>query len=279
MSKTLQETLELLNSKIPREDVRLRDGGGSFKLSYLEGWRVIDLLNQAFGPGNWAYGSEVTKIDVPSSIKKVDNYSKKEVELHVAHYMAKVRLIVTFPDGRTTEFIDYGYGDGQDKQQPGKAHELAIKESVTDGLKRCAKNLGHRLGLALYDKTQENVDEPEERTDQSTQYKREGGKTNGEDQKSSRIAAASPKREATPVLEVKARQESGTSGEAKDESKERADVNALIGNTSRVVVAKKTASKEELVSLLQSKYNKSDKESLTLAEAKDFLEHLRGMVK
>jgi hypothetical protein len=58
-------------------------------------------------------------------------------------------------------FSDYGYGDGTDKTNPGKAHELAIKEAVTDGLKRCAKNLGPVMGLALYDKDQTDVKEAE----------------------------------------------------------------------------------------------------------------------
>lgn len=147
MSKTYDEVVNELNADIPRDAVKLREGGGNFKLSYLEGHYVIDRLNQVLGIGNWAYTSEVTLVH--SGLDANQRYS--------AHYIARVRLAVKLPNMPDTEFCDYGYGDGMDRNSPGKPHELAVKEAVTDGLKRCAKNLGMSMGLALYDKTQEHV--------------------------------------------------------------------------------------------------------------------------
>lgn len=146
--KTHEQVVSELDAKIPRDAISSRQGGGASKLSYLEGWYVIDRLNKTVGIGNWAYTADAQVAHTDAANNSV-------------HYIAKVRLAVKFPNGETTEFSDYGYGDGSDKYKIGKAHELAVKEAVTDGIKRCAKNLGMSLGLALYDKTQENVeDEP-----------------------------------------------------------------------------------------------------------------------
>lgn len=140
-----------LDDNIPAEAVKTRQGGGGRSLSYLETWYVIDRLNQVLGQGEWAYSSEVNCVHNGT----VTTYSG---EAFSVHYIARVRLVCTI-EGISTEFTDYGYGDGSDKNNPGKAHELAVKEAVSDGLKRCAKNLGRSMGLALYDKTQEYVDE------------------------------------------------------------------------------------------------------------------------
>lgn len=137
-----------LDEPIPRSAVATRSGGGS-TLSYLTSFYVIQKLNEVIGQGNWAYSSEVTHVH---SGEVDGKYGKS----YSTHYTARVRLVVAI-DGNSTEFTDYGYGDGTDKTNPGKAHELAVKEAVTDGLKRCAKNLGMAFGLALYDKTQEFV--------------------------------------------------------------------------------------------------------------------------
>lgn len=147
--KSYEELVIELDSKIPRDMVQERDGGGGRKLSYLPGHYVIDRLNKVIGQGNWSYDSEITLL-----------HSGLVGDKHSVHYSAKVSLQVELA-GKTTSFTDYGYGDGLDKYNPGKAHELALKESITDGIKRCAKNLGMSMGLALYSKEQENVDDGE----------------------------------------------------------------------------------------------------------------------
>jgi recombination DNA repair RAD52 pathway protein len=43
----------------------------------------------------------------------------------------------------------------------GLAHESASKEAVTDALKRTLRTFGNPFGLALYDKSRENVGDPE----------------------------------------------------------------------------------------------------------------------
>lgn len=51
---------------------------------------------------------------------------------------------------------DVGYGEGVGPNAV-RAHADAGKQARSDSLKRCAKDFGYRLGLALYDKTQSHV--------------------------------------------------------------------------------------------------------------------------
>jgi len=155
VSKTLEEIQKELDAPIPRDCVSEREGGGGKKLSYLTGHYVIDRLNQVFGPFGWA--TNTVELRLVSAGEIEGKYGKK----HSAHYLAKVRLVVE-AGGKTTEHNCHGYGNGFDAKDPGLAHELAAKEAETDALKRCAKNLGMSMGLALYSKDQENVaDAPE----------------------------------------------------------------------------------------------------------------------
>lgn len=139
------------DEKIPRSAVKTREGGGR-SLSYLEGWYVQDRLNQVLGHGKWSYSiSELTKVFEGTT-------TQRSGEVYTTSYIAQVNLrIESGPGVESAYYEDVGYGDGTDRNNPGKAHELAVKEAVTDGLKRAARNLGMSFGLALYDKSQEFV--------------------------------------------------------------------------------------------------------------------------
>jgi len=136
---------EMLDAKIPREVISDRDGGGGRRLSYLEGWYVIDRLNKVFGPGGWS--KEIT------DVRQLGTANAKP------SYIVKVRLTVIV-DGTAVVKEGYGYGSDKSANNP---HELAIKEAVTDALKVAAKDLGMSMGLALYDRSQENVDDGQEK--------------------------------------------------------------------------------------------------------------------
>jgi len=148
MSKTLEQIELELDAKIPRSVVRDRDGGGGRRLSYLEGHYVIDRLNKVFGPLGWS--KEIADVRQVVSITPKGEFPA---------YLVKVRLNIHATPGSSYNTKEaYGYGADKSGQN---AHELAIKEAVTDALKVAAKDLGMSLGLALYDKTQENVDDNE----------------------------------------------------------------------------------------------------------------------
>jgi len=226
--------------QLPRE--KQREEG----LSYLSGYYVIDRLNKIVGAGNWAYTADVSKLHEGT-------ISGRYGETHSVHYSAKVRLVVTIGD-KPTEFTDYGYGDGSDKSNPGKAHELAIKEAVTDGLKRTAKNLGQSFGLALYDKEQKNVIHEEKEVQ------------NG------------PK--ANPSVVAKGNQLEGVSGELKaavSAAKDRATTNKLISATSKVIVDKGVRTPEQVVAMV-SAYGVKSKEELTDEQAAKLLSQLKAVL-
>lgn len=141
-----------LDENISKTDITVRQGGAGKTLSYLETWYVIDRMNQVLGQGNWGY--QTAKLD--KVFEGQDGQGR-----FTTSYIATVSLFTTI-DGKTVVFSDVGYGDGTDKMSAGKAHELATKEAVSDAVKRCAKNLGRSMGLALYDKTQEFVGDTKE---------------------------------------------------------------------------------------------------------------------
>lgn len=244
MAKTYEQVVQELDAKIPRDCISSREGGGRSKLSYLEGHYVIDRLNKVLGQGNWAYSAEANLVHTDTANNSV-------------HYLAKVRLVVDLPGEPerkrvTTEFVDYGYGDGKDKYSIGKAHELAVKESVTDGIKRCAKNLGMSMGLALYNKTQENVeDAPAEKA----------------------VAQGpAPRRDVTGHIPEKKSLVTGAVP-----SRDRDTVNKAITANSRVVIAKKLKTVDELKADMRAKYGTDTTASLTDEQAKELLATLKEM--
>lgn len=183
MSKTIEQIRQELDSNIPRDVISERDAGfGGKKLSYLEGWYVIDRLNKVFGQGNWSY-----------SLGDLIKTFEGEVNgRNYVSYIAKVQLSLAVPNSTDiTVFTDVGFGDGQDKSNPGKAHELAVKEAVTDGIKRCAKSLGMSMGLALYDKTQEFVDDAK-----PTESKQNAATADAKDVRESKATGKTPAKKA-----------------------------------------------------------------------------------
>jgi len=111
--------------------VAKRSGAGSRKLSYLESYDVIDHLNLIFGYDGWS--------DRVQEIAQVNE--------HV--WRATVELIVEIGD-RTVIHTDTGIGIC--KGASTEEQEKAVKECVSDALKRAARKLGDQFGNCLYDK-------------------------------------------------------------------------------------------------------------------------------
>jgi len=190
MNKTLEDTQKELDSKIPRDVISLRDGGGGRKLSYLEGWYVIDRLNKIFGPLGWS--KQIT------DIKQVVNTTSRG---EFPAYLVKVKLSIHHG---SLDVVKEAYGYGADKSSQ-NAHELAIKEAVTDALKVAAKDLGMSLGLALYDKEQTNVDDGKRLEDgsedkRSKSVEKAAGETKGaENKEPPRGATTDPNKQRTLI--------------------------------------------------------------------------------
>lgn len=266
MTKSLDDVRKELDDKIPRDAISQRDGGSGRSLSYLAGHYVIDRLNKVLGIGNWAF-------DVADM--KLVHSGTNDKNQQVAHYIAKGRLVVELPDGVKTEFTDYGYGDGMDKYSPGKPHELAVKEAATDALKRCAKNLGMSMGLALYDKDQENVEESPR------------GQSSGPSGSSAAPRAPTggtgPRPVSPPSDDGKGPKDSpiqakdATSGSQK-EGEAKAKLINLVKLTAKVATDKKKATTEELRAKIKEMCGVDKADQLSEEQASSFLEYLKSLI-
>lgn len=114
---------------------------------YVEGWLAIAEANRIFGFDGWSY----TVMSCACVSERPRAIGQAQKEGFGVTYTAQVRVMV---DGVSRE--DVGAGHGYDVDC-GAAHESAIKEAVTDALKRALRTFGNPFGLALYDKSRENV--------------------------------------------------------------------------------------------------------------------------
>ena len=270
MSRTYDEVKKDLDTKLSSNDVSEREGGGR-KLSYVSSFYVIDQLNVILGQGNWSYDTQEMRLVSERTYTKKD-YRGNEVTEHSAHYIAKCHLIATIGD-KQCMLADYGYGDGTDKNSPGKAHELAVKEAATDALKRCAKNLGMKLGLALYDKEQTNVeDEPAPKANPAPRVSPSTDGTGGSSGRPNPVATA-PKKEP-----VGATVPSGSAPSGAPQT-DRKKVNAAITAASKILLAQEKMSMTDLKQMLKDAYQVASKEELTDAQAQEFLAKLEEKTK
>lgn len=144
-----------LDKPLARSAVKGRKQGNS-TLSYVEAWHVIAEANRIFGFDGWDRKTVETKCVVERQ-RKIGQ-GQYERDGWGVTYTAKVMVIV---DNVTREGTGAGHGIDADL---GLAHESAIKEAESDAMKRALMTFGNPFGLALYDKTQENVaDDADER--------------------------------------------------------------------------------------------------------------------
>ena len=236
MSRPKEEIQRILNEKIPRSAVRERKGNANRTFSYLEGFYVINRLNEVLGIGGWSCFTQ------SNSAVWEGNVETNRGSVFAVSYKAVVRIEVPVLG---TIIEGTGYGDGTDSFNPGKAHELAMKEAETDAFKRAARNLGMSMGLALYSKDQENVADADEPAPAPAPAP-----------KSPKAAkAAEP---AKPVVDRKA-------------------VNSLISATGEVITKRGLKSFAELKELM-SRYGVQKKEELSDVQANDYLAVLQGII-
>ncbi len=131
------------------------------KGDYLEGWHVIAEANRIFGWNGWSY-SIMDRALVAERERKIGRAPNQKDGWGVS-YLCRVRVMV----GQVSR-EDEGVGHGYDVDL-GLAHESAAKEAVTDALKRTLRTFGNPFGLALYDKSRENVEDDTRATPLSRQ--------------------------------------------------------------------------------------------------------------
>ncbi|CDK29314.1 unnamed protein product [Kuraishia capsulata CBS 1993] len=127
-----------LDKQLGPEYVATRPGQGGAKVSYIEGWKAINLANRVFGFDNW--NSEVRQTTV--------DYVEETGGRFSVGLSTVVR--VTLKNGSFHE--DIGYGHIENARTRAMAFEKCKKEAMTDGLKRALRCFGNAMGNCLYDK-------------------------------------------------------------------------------------------------------------------------------
>ena len=146
-----------LNTKLDPKYVLTREQSG-VKLSYVEGHHVIREANRIFGWDGWSkYTNSLTVVQ--EELKKDDRGGEK----WYVGYVCEGLVSVDGDNVGSKQSYDVGFGQGIDRDK-GRAHESAVKEAVTDMMKRCLKDFGDPFGLALYDKQKEHVGTSEQFT-------------------------------------------------------------------------------------------------------------------
>ncbi|KAK6458328.1 DNA repair and recombination protein RAD52 [Scheffersomyces xylosifermentans] len=130
-----------LDKVLGPEYVSHRPGGGGGQVSYIEGWRALNLANEIFGFNGWNSELISQQIDF---LDTHGNTGKFSLGLSVV-------VRVTIKDGTYHE--DFGYGFVENSRNKAQAFEKCKKEAFTDGVKRCLRCFGNVLGNCLYDKT------------------------------------------------------------------------------------------------------------------------------
>jgi len=166
------DQVKSLTAKLDASNVKERTQAGR-KLSYIEGWHAIAEANRIFGHGKWNRETLSLKV-VAEKSRKIGVGTNNERDGWGVTYVSTVRVTVgdVIRDGT-------GSGHGIDVDL-GLAHESAIKEAETDAMKRALMTFGNPFGLALYDKTQADVEKPE-RPAAKPEPKQEPKKANGKE--------------------------------------------------------------------------------------------------
>ena len=132
-----------LQSELSTDRIKVRDKA-NIKLSYLEGFDIIDTANNIFGFGGWAY--------TISSLEQVSQEVNANQNVVIC-YKAIVKVDVYDIDHSTMiSRQDVGFGTGVARSLA-DAHENSAKEAVTDALKRSLRSFGNQFGNSLYDKS------------------------------------------------------------------------------------------------------------------------------
>lgn len=135
--------MKALQSELSSDRIKVRDKA-NIKLSYLEGFDIIDTANSIFGYGNWAY--------TISSLEQVSQEVNANQNVVIC-YKAIVKVDVYGIDHSTMiSRQDVGFGTGVARNLA-DAHENSAKEAVTDALKRSLRGFGNQFGNSLYDKS------------------------------------------------------------------------------------------------------------------------------
>jgi DNA recombination protein Rad52 len=155
------EQKAMLEGMCDKASIKSRAGPNGKRVSYLEGWYVVDLANEIFGFGCWdAETVEMKREHDPVHIPPSEERPRGGI---VVSYSARVRVTVYSADGSRKVVRERCGGHRGEGATVGEAIENCIKAAETDATKRAFVTFGNAFGLALYDREQRNVGTPERR--------------------------------------------------------------------------------------------------------------------
>lgn len=134
-----------LDAPLPRDKVKSRSQAGE-TFAYVDGYYVIERLNEVFGH-LWSF-----RHTPPAEVMRYERETRNGKNL-VVIFQVHGRLEAA---GTFREDVGVGVCDMR-TDNPASGLEKALKEAVTDCLKRCSKGFGPSFGLALYDKNRAAV--------------------------------------------------------------------------------------------------------------------------
>lgn len=117
------------------------------KGDYIESWHAIAEANRIFGFFEWS----ATNVEMACVAEKPRKIGKEQKDGWGVTYICTRQIEV---GGVVRQGSGAGHGYDLDL---GAAHESAIKEAESDAEKRALRTFGNPFGLALYDKSRENV--------------------------------------------------------------------------------------------------------------------------
>jgi recombination DNA repair RAD52 pathway protein len=150
--------IEALKAPLDKRHVMSRVQGKT-AVYYITAWHAIAEANRIFGFDGWTRET-VSTVCVSERERKIGK-GQYEKDGWGVTYTAKVQIRVFVGTGDVVR-EGTGAGHGIDADC-GQAHESAIKEAESDAMKRALMTFGNPFGLALYDKTQANVEDAGER--------------------------------------------------------------------------------------------------------------------
>ncbi len=248
MTKTPEQVCTLLDADLSRSAVKSRSQGGA-NLSYVDTYYVIKRLNECFGNLGWD-SETVAMVEVPG------NTDRNGKQLVAYRAMVRITATVAVDGGGYMKIVKEGTGWGSDKSTL-NPHEMASKEAESDALKRAAMKFGMSLGLALYDKSQENVGDSEPKIPKGQEA----------------LYAALSAKPATPQAVAP----TPAGGDVTPKEGGREALNKRITAMSKVVIAKRLKTIDELKADMKSKYGADSTAGLDDSEAKDLLATLEGL--
>ena len=117
-------------------------------MSHMEAYDIRAHLNRVFGFARWS--ADVISMELLYERHHPNKYGNDAVSVG---YRAGLTLTVHSPDGdRLATYTEYAAGSASSfpVAKQADAHDMAIKTSESQALKRAAINLGDQFGLSLY---------------------------------------------------------------------------------------------------------------------------------